>query len=163
MMGIGDPFSRIWLDGPYAASVDAILADQPPWWLGGPAIGLVVVGLFAATDQRLGFLGGYSEIVERVAARSLRFGWKAWFVFGVVGGALVFHVLSGGAGSFEGYGWLTRRFDDATAAAVLFGAGALIGYGAKTAGGCTSGNGRGCAYSHSLSASPSGSSSRGRG
>jgi uncharacterized membrane protein YedE/YeeE len=44
----------------------------------------------------------------------------------------------------EGYGWLTRTFsNDALVVAILFGAGILIGFGAKTAGGCTSGNGLG--------------------
>ena len=42
---------------------------------------------------------------------------------------------------FEGYGWLTDSFSAAVVVPVLFAAGVLIGYGAKLAGGCTSGNG----------------------
>ena len=48
-----------------------------------------------------------------------------------------------GAG-LDGYGWLTDTFTGGARwviVPVLLVAGALIGYGAKTAGGCTSGNG----------------------
>ena len=41
----------------------------------------------------------------------------------------------------EGYGWLTRTFSDPAVALLLLAAGVLIGFGAKTAGGCTAGNG----------------------
>ena len=53
-------------------------------------------------------------------------------------------VVAATAASLEGYGWLTETFTgDARwlIVPVLLAAGALIGFGAKTAGGCTSGNG----------------------
>ncbi len=70
--------------------------------------------------------------------------WKAWFLFGIFGGAFVFHILSGAPSAGGGYGWLSEAFDsDLVVGLALVGGGILIGFGAKTAGGCTSGNGLG--------------------
>jgi uncharacterized membrane protein YedE/YeeE len=121
----------------------ALLQDRPAWYVLGPLIGLVVVGLLVTINQRIGVLGGYSNVVERVTGRTGTLGWKAWFLFGVVAGGGLFRLLAGSSTVHDGYGWLTRTFSDPTAAAVLVAAGGLIGFGAKYAGGCTSGNGIG--------------------
>lgn len=125
--------------------MEDLLADRPAWFVLGPAIGLTVVGLLAFANVRIGVLGGWSEIVSRATGRAPRIGWKGWFVLGVVLGAVLFRLLGGPSTTGEGYGWISRAFDDAglAIAAVLVAAGILIGYGAKTAGGCTSGNGLG--------------------
>jgi uncharacterized membrane protein YedE/YeeE len=121
-----------------------VLNEQAPWWLVGPCFGLVVVGLLATINQRIGILGGYSDVVENVGRGRLSFGWKAWFLFGVIGGGLLYAVLADPEATIQGYGWVTRELDSSLAvAAVLVLGGALIGYGAKVAGGCTSGNGIG--------------------
>jgi uncharacterized protein len=121
--------------------MQAFFRDQAPWYVAGPLLGLCVVALYATINQRLGVLGGFSEVVERLSARSLRLGWKASFLLGIVGGGLVFSLVSGGGRVGDGYGWLTRTFSGGTTVAVLLVAGTLIGYGAKTASGCTSGHG----------------------
>jgi uncharacterized protein len=127
--------------------VDEVLLQRPAWYIAGPLIGLVVVGLFAAVSERLAVLGGYTEIVDRLGRRSVALGWRGFFVLGVVAGGLVFSVLSGNWGGGGDYGWLSRNFDGAAVAAVLVGAGILVGFGAKRAGGCTSGNGlSGCSF-----------------
>ena len=113
-----------------------MLHDQLAWYIGGPALGLCVVAVRLLYNARLGVTGGYSAVVER------KFDWRAWFLFGLIAGAAAFAVIAGPG--FEGYGWLTRTFtggEEWLIAPILFGAGLLIGYGAKTAGGCTSGNG----------------------
>jgi uncharacterized membrane protein YedE/YeeE len=123
-----------------------VLLDRPAWYVLGPLIGLVVLGLLATINERFGVLGGYSNVVERVSGRSPTLGWKGWLLFGVLAGGLLFGVLAGGSGLAEGYGWLTRTFAGAGQIVVgllLLVAGALIGFGAKMAGGCTSGNGIG--------------------
>lgn len=105
---------------------------------------LCVVGLRAVFNERLGISGGYAEVVERLSRRSLAFGWKAWFLFGIVAGGALFILLAGASEPADGYGWLTRTFTGAGEVVVgplLLVAGVLIGFGAKTAGGCTSGNG----------------------
>lgn len=122
------------------------LLDRPAWYVLGPLIGLIVVGLLATINERFGVLGGYSSVVERVSGRSLMLGWKAWLLVGVVGGGLVFAALAGGSTVSDGYGWLSRTFTGSgqvVIALLLAVAGALIGFGAKLAGGCTSGNGIG--------------------
>jgi uncharacterized protein len=124
---------------------DALL-QRPAWYVLGPLIGLVVLGLLVAINERFGVLGGYSNVVERVTGRSPTIGWKGWLLIGVLGGSLVFRLLAGSGAVPDGYGWLTRTFSGAghiVAGGLLIVAGALIGFGAKTAGGCTSGNGLG--------------------
>jgi uncharacterized membrane protein YedE/YeeE len=120
------------------------LLDRPAWYVLGPLIGLVVLGLYVTINERFGVLGGYSNVVERASGRIPRLGWKAWLLFGVLGGSLAHRLLAGEATVTDGYGWLTRTFGDGfIVALLLLLAGALIGYGAKTASGCTSGNGIG--------------------
>lgn len=127
--------------------MDEVLLQRPAWYIAGPLIGLVVFGLFAVLSERLAVLGGYSEIVDRLGRRSVAFGWRAFFVLGVVAGGLVFSALSGSWRTGGDYGWLSRNFDSAAVAAVLVGAGILVGFGARRAGGCTSGNGlSGCSF-----------------
>jgi uncharacterized membrane protein YedE/YeeE len=125
------------------------LLDRPPWYVAGLTFGLVVVAVSATLNQQLGILGGFSAVVERATGRTSSLGWKAYFLFGVVGGGLLFSLLSGHFHN-HGYGWLTRTFGDGSAWAtglVLAAAGVLIGFGAKLAGGCTSGNGlAGCSF-----------------
>jgi uncharacterized protein len=122
--------------------IDALL-DRPPWFVLGPLLGLVVVAAFALLNERVGVVGGFSDIVERVTGRRARLGWKAWFAFGIVVGGLAFRLIAGEPTVRHGYGWLTRNLDGAVVGLVLVAAGIAIGFGAKSAGGCTSGNGLG--------------------
>jgi uncharacterized membrane protein YedE/YeeE len=126
--------------------MDALL-DRPAWYVLGPLIGLVVLGLYATINERFGVLGGYSVVVERATGRIPSVGWKGWLLLGVLTGSLVYRLTAGRSTVGDGYGWLTRAFGDGAGhivvAALLIVAGALIGFGAKTAGGCTSGNGLG--------------------
>lgn len=126
-----------------------VLLDQPPWFVAGPLLGLIVIGVFATLNERLGVLGGYGELVERATGMRRALGWKTWFLLGIVAGAVVLSAAGGGWRAGEGYGWLERALDGNAFAtgAVLAGAGLMIGVGAKTAGGCTSGNGlSGCSF-----------------
>jgi uncharacterized membrane protein YedE/YeeE len=121
----------------------------------GIVIGLITVGLLYTINERVGVLGGYSNAVERLTGRMPALGWKAWFLAGVFGGGLVFRLVSGHSTVSHGYGWLTRTFTGQTqvvvVGALLLAGGVLIGFGAKTAGGCTSGNGIGGCSSSSPS------------
>jgi uncharacterized protein len=126
-----------------------VLLDQPPWFVAWPLLGLIVVAVYATLGERLGVLGGFSELVERAAGARAALGWKAWFVVGIVAGGTVFAVASGGSRGGDGYGWLEGALggEPLLVGAVLVGAGVLIGVGAKVAGGCTSGNGlSGCSF-----------------
>jgi uncharacterized protein len=131
--------------------IDSLLS-RPPWFVLGALLGLIVVAAYGLLNERVGVIGGFSDVVERATGRRRALGWKAWFVFGVVGGGLVFRLLAGEPTVRDGYGWLTRELDGAVVAVVLVFAGVAIGYGAKAAGGCTSGNGLGgCAAGSRLS------------
>lgn len=120
------------------------LADRAPWYAVGLALGLCVVAAMGLLNARLGAVGGYSELIERATGRRRALGAKGWFVAGILGGAVLYTLLGGRTLAGEGYGWLSRALTGDAAlliGPVLFAAGVLIGYGAKLAGGCTSGNG----------------------
>lgn len=117
------------------------LLSRPSPLVAGPLLGLCVVAMFATLNSRLGVVGGFSDLVERISERSLRIGWPGSFLLGLVGGAVVFTLLSGGGRATDGYGWLTRAFSGPTTVVLLVAGGILIGFGTKLAGGCTSGNG----------------------
>src|SRR5262245_34533261 len=121
------------------------LQSRPAWYVIGSLIALIVVGLMATLTHRIGAMGGYSNVLERATGRANELNWKWWFLVGVFGGALIWRLLVGEATVPNGsFGWLTDTFsDDAVVIAFLFGGGILIGFGTKTAGGCTSGNGLG--------------------
>jgi uncharacterized protein len=113
---------------------------QLAWYVGGPVLGLCVVACRVLFNGRLGVTGGFSELVDQIRHRSLAFDWRGWFALGVLGGGVVYALVHGGPG-FDGYGWLTDSLADVWVAIVLLISGVAIGYGAKVAGGCTSGNG----------------------
>ena len=118
----------------------SLFDSQPPWFVAGPLLGACVVLMYWVANTRLGVVGGFSDLVERASERTLRLGLRGTFVVGIAVGGALFALVNGGP-FIDGYGWVTREFSDPAAVALLVGAGALIGFGAKTAGGCTSGNG----------------------
>lgn len=125
-----------------------LLLDRPAWYVIGPVVGLITIALVSLVNGRIGIVTGWSDAIERLQGRRPAVGWKTWFVGGVIGGGLAFRLLAGERSTGEGYGWVTRTFDQPYAvAAVLLLGGGLIGYGAKVGSGCTSGNGiGGCSF-----------------
>jgi uncharacterized protein len=120
-----------------------MLHDQLAWYIAGPVLGLCVVACRLLFNARLGVTGGFSELIVQLGKGSLRFDWRGWFAIGIFAGGAVFALVAGGP-DFHGYGWLTDAFTGASRiwiAPILLVAGILIGFGAKLAGGCTSGNG----------------------
>jgi uncharacterized membrane protein YedE/YeeE len=121
-----------------------MLHSQLPWWIGGPLLGLCVVAMRWLMNERLGIVGGWTDVVKTVSRRRLSFGPFGWMLIGVIAGATAFALIAGGP-DFHGYGWLTDTFDGTGGTllivAILLGCGVLIGLGTKIAGGCTSGNG----------------------
>src|SRR2546422_11242068 len=113
-----------------------------PWYLAGPLFGLIIVGLRATLNKPLTGLGAYMDLAEHVATPQ-RLGYRAFMLFGfVIGGALFAATL----GSFHfslAYGTAEEVLPAALGAQVplLLLGGALMGFGARTAGGCTGGHG----------------------
>jgi uncharacterized membrane protein YedE/YeeE len=116
-----------------------LIPDQLPWWLAGPGVGLCVVALYALANVKLGVSGGWLQLVFLLQRRGSTEPWRLWFTGGLVGGACLAAVL--GAGAVSGYGELSRHLPAAALVVLLLGVGVLIGYGARWAGGCTSGHG----------------------
>ena len=120
-----------------------MLHHQLPWYVGGPVLGLCVIALRLVLNGRLGVTGAYTDVIDNARRRSLALDWRGWFLVGLVVGGAAFALIAGGP-DFHGYGWLTETFHGSgqiVIAVLLLAAGVLIGYGSKTAGGCTSGNG----------------------
>ena len=112
--------------------------QQLAWYIGGPVLGLCVVALRWLLNERLGATGAWVDVVERVSGRRRALGTPGWLLLGLIAGGLVFGVFGT---TFDGYGWLTDHLSAWAIVPVLAASGFLIGYGARLAGGCTSGNG----------------------
>lgn len=113
-----------------------------PWYIAGPLLGLLIVGLRVAVNKPLGALGGYIDLVDH-ATRPPRLGFSAFLLLGVVFGGFLFAILAGTFSPTWVYttdgNLLPREFG--AQLAVLLLAGIVMGVGARTAGGCTSGHG----------------------
>jgi uncharacterized membrane protein YedE/YeeE len=112
-----------------------------PWWIAGPIIGLVIVALLALANKRFGVVGGVTDLVHGSSeGRGLR-SWRTLLVLGMVLGGATHALLAGWPDAGTSYSWLDAHLSGAGELAVLFASGVLIGVGARTAGGCTSGHG----------------------
>lgn len=117
------------------------LESTLPWWIAGPALGLVIVSLLGLANKRFGVLGGVTDLVQGSAeGRGLR-SWRTLLIAGIVLGSLAYALLTGAPDVGTGYSWLDAHLSLTGETAVLFGAGLAIGIGVWTAGGCTSGHG----------------------
>ena len=116
-----------------------LLPNQLPWWVAGRGIGLCVVALYALAGVRLGVSGGWLQLVHALGRRPVTEPWRLWFLVGLVGGAAGAGLL--GTRRVSGYGALSEALPPPALVAVLLVSGLLIGYGARWAGGCTSGHG----------------------
>jgi uncharacterized membrane protein YedE/YeeE len=119
--------------------VPDVLPAQLPWWVAGPGIGLCVVALYALGNVKLGVSGGWLQLLHALTGERVSEPWRLWFLGGMVGGAL----LAGATGTAHvtGYGRLSDVLPVPVLVPVLVATGLLIGYGARWAGGCTSGHG----------------------
>ena len=116
-----------------------LVPEQLPWFVAGPGIGLCVVALYGLANVKLGVSGGWLQLVLLAQGRRVTEAWRLWFTAGVVGGAFLAAYV--GTGRVSGYGRLSEVLPVQVLAGVLLVVGLLIGYGARWAGGCTSGHG----------------------
>jgi uncharacterized membrane protein YedE/YeeE len=120
---------------------DALFVRPWPFWVAGLAIGAFVPLLAWLTGKALGISSSYVELCN-VAKPAGAERWKLWFALGLPLGGLASFALGGD--------WhVTTRVDAMASTLGVAGiaqlgllalGGALIGYGARTAGGCTSGH-----------------------
>lgn len=112
-----------------------------PWWIAGPVLGLVIISLLGLANKRFGVLGGITDLVHGSTEGKGLGSWRALLVVGIVLGGLAYTLLAGAPDAGSSYSWLDAHLSLGGEVAVLFSAGLLIGVGARTAGGCTSGHG----------------------
>jgi uncharacterized membrane protein YedE/YeeE len=118
-----------------------ILPDRVPWYVVGPLIGLLVAGLYAVANRPLGVSGAYLEVIGMFRDRPRPDAWRVWYFGGIILGGAVAAFLQGRLALGLGYGTLGALLPLPLLAVVLFAGGTLMGYGARWAGGCTSGHG----------------------
>jgi uncharacterized membrane protein YedE/YeeE len=119
------------------STLDSTLA----WWIAGPLLGLVIVSFLGLANKRFGVIGGLTDLVQGSAEGKGLGSWRALLVVGIVLGGLGYALLAGAPDAGSSYSWLDAHLSVGGEVVVLFGAGVLIGVGARTAGGCTSGHG----------------------
>jgi uncharacterized protein len=120
-----------------------VFAARCPWYVAGPLIGLIVVGLLWAANKPFGALGGYIELHAWLRRPQAGPGWRVFFLLGTILGGLLSTLAGRGLRPTLDYGSFDLLFGGSPAikALLLGAAGLLIGYGARTARGCTSGHG----------------------
>jgi uncharacterized membrane protein YedE/YeeE len=131
------------------------MTDMSVWsaWVGGIAVGVYAIAQFVVTGQHLGASAGLGNVCGLVSRDPFfRTGsykkindWRLWFTLGIPLGGLLAVLTSGS--SFELSFAMGPSYDSVlpsvwwVKAAVLTGGGVLLGFGARMAGGCTSGHG----------------------
>jgi len=116
-----------------------------PWWMAGPGLGLCVAALYGLANRRLGVSGAWLAAVVAPIEGWRGERWRAEFLAGMIGGALIAGVL-GSADRLTGYPVLSRTVPAVVLFPLLAAGGLALGYGARWAEGCTSGHGlSGCA------------------
>jgi len=116
-----------------------LLPDRLPWWLAGAGVGLCVIVLYSVANLRLGVSGAWLQVMDAARGRRPSEPWRLWFLGGLFAGVGVAAVL--GHVQIHGYGSLGAELSPWALVPVLLGGGIAIGYGARWAGGCTSGHG----------------------
>jgi len=120
-----------------------IFAVRCPWYVAGPLLGLLVMGLLWAINKPLGALGGYIDTVQWAERPAAPPSWRVVFLVGIVVGGALSALAAGTFAPTFAYGSFTASIGTTLAreGTILAAAGVLIGYGARLGGGCTSGHG----------------------
>jgi len=117
-----------------------LLPDRLPWFIAGPLLGCLIVGLFAIGNRPMGSLGAYIQTVSAVRGGAPE-PWRVWFFGGMILGGFLVAILGGGPPAGLAFGALGEELSTPVLALVLLAGGLLIGFGARWAGGCTMGHG----------------------
>jgi len=116
-----------------------------PWYVAGPLIGLFVPLFLLVGNKLFGISSSFDHICDLSMHKSLKNkinfnaakdGWKIYFLFGVVIGAIISTTLL----SYEETQFLPSNYYSLTGLVKLFIGGLLVGFGTRYAGGCTSGH-----------------------
>jgi uncharacterized membrane protein YedE/YeeE len=120
-----------------------------PFWAGGLALGLLVSGFAWVTGKALGVSSGLGAVCAACAPKLSFFKdkaytarWKLWFLVGIPLGGFLGSILQGRWEPTTAMGSFDQAISSSltTKTLLLFVGGALSGYGARWADGCTSGH-----------------------
>src|SRR5438874_192364 len=92
-----------------------LFAHRAPWYVAGPLMGALIVGLRAAVNKPLGALGGYIDIADNVRQPS-RLGFRSFLLLGFVAGGAAFALFTGHFALTLSHGRLDRSFAGAPVA-----------------------------------------------
>lgn len=121
----------------------AVFVDRWPFWAGGAAIGAFVLVFLVVTGKALGVSTGYYDACSVPFDAAARRSWRLPFLLGIVGGGLLAAWGAGALAPTAAMGMFDAAVPVSLAAkaAIFTGGGVLLGFGARLAGGCTSGHG----------------------
>jgi uncharacterized membrane protein YedE/YeeE len=106
-------------------------------------MGILIVAMLWLVNKPFGASGGYTDLVHWLQKPSRSPNWRLAFLVGMIGGGALFALTTG---TFHPT-WDQAGFDQVWSlplwgkGLLLTGAGALIGFGVRLSGGCTSGHG----------------------
>lgn len=118
-----------------------LLPDRIPWFVAGPILGLLIVGMFALANKPLGSVGAYGQVLALARFRSAPEPWRVWFFGGILAGGFLATAMPGEIHFGLAFGALADELPLPVLVLALFAAGLMMGYGARWAGGCTMGHG----------------------
>lgn len=119
---------------------ETVFVQPWPAWIAGGAIGAFVIAFGALANRALGVSSGFAEACNLARAAGPE-RWKLWFVLGLPLGGLASAWASGTLGVDTSMMPLAQAGLTTTEQALVLAlGGVLIGFGARTAGGCTSGH-----------------------
>lgn len=125
-----------------SAGYQAVFVERWPWWVGGAAIGAIVLGLVFVDNKQLGVSTGCSELCAIGREPRLRGSWRLRFLLGIVLGGTTASLFAAKMPTLAMGSLDTMTSGNQLAKLVLLlGAGTLVGFGSRLAGGCTSGHG----------------------
>lgn len=114
------------------------------WWAAGLGLGLTAVALAWFMGKRLGVTGGFEDacsiVTKDSAFHASSSNWKFWFILGLPLGGFLANI------GHWSWTWLYGQLDGIAFGSLWFkilwllASGFMIGFGARWAGGCTSGN-----------------------
>jgi uncharacterized membrane protein YedE/YeeE len=118
-----------------------LFVERWPWWAGGLAIAAVALAMIYWKNQMLGVSTGCAELGCPRTIIEKGVSWRVPFLGGIVLGGALAGFLSGHGATYSvpGLDALTSSIPFAKPILLLAG-GVLIGFGARRAGGCTSGH-----------------------
>ena len=119
-----------------------LLPERLAWYIVGPSLGLLIVIFFLVLNQPLGASGAYVHSLKLFQRKAGVAVWRIWYFVGIfLGGILTTQILRDSGNIRSGYATMAEVIQGGPTIFIVFAGAIVMGYGAKVAGGCTSGHG----------------------